>query len=93
MGQRLLQMIEMYGGPAKLALLKIMNMSCMFLLSINMQNLKWQRYGRVYRFDEGTEERVVCYASFGGLLMALTGSFRFLSSITVGQNIYLLMRK
>jgi DNA-directed RNA polymerase I, II, and III subunit RPABC3 len=36
----------------------------------------------VYRFDEGTEEKVVAYASFGGLLMALSGSFRFLSNIS-----------
>lgn len=33
------------------------------------------------------------YASFGGLLMALTGHYRHLSSITVGDNIYLLARK
>lgn len=33
------------------------------------------------------------YASFGGLLMALTGAYRHVSNITVGDNIYLLARK
>lgn len=50
-------------------------------------------YGKVYKFDEGTEDRVSAYASFGGLLMALSGSYRHVNSITVGQNIYILLRK
>lgn len=33
------------------------------------------------------------YMSFGGLLMALRGSYRHLSSITIGENVYLLIRK
>lgn len=33
------------------------------------------------------------YASFGGLLMALTGAYRHVSSITVGDNVYLLARQ
>lgn len=37
--------------------------------------------------------RRTAYASFGGLLMALTGQYRHLSSITVGDNVYLLARK
>lgn len=32
------------------------------------------------------------YGSFGGLLMALTGAYRHLSKLTVGSNVYLLMR-
>ncbi|KAF8321314.1 RNA polymerase [Clavulina sp. PMI_390] len=50
-------------------------------------------YGRVYKFDDGTAENVTAYASFGGLLMALTGSFRHMQGITIGENIYLLMRQ
>jgi len=50
-------------------------------------------YGKVYKFDEGAEENVTAYASFGGLLMALTGSFRHLQGITLGENVYLLMRQ
>ncbi|KAF8078456.1 hypothetical protein FPV67DRAFT_1557781 [Lyophyllum atratum] len=33
------------------------------------------------------------YASFGGLLMSLTGSFRHMTSIVLGDPVYLLMRK
>jgi hypothetical protein len=38
--------------------------------------------GKVYRFDGGTADQVVVYASFGALLVALSGSFRFLSNIS-----------
>lgn len=33
------------------------------------------------------------YISFGGLLMSLTGSFRHMTSIVLGDPVYLLMRK
>lgn len=33
------------------------------------------------------------YISFGGLLMALRGSYRHLSNIVVGENVYCLIRK
>jgi len=50
-------------------------------------------YGKVYKFDGGTTEIVTAYASFGGLLMSLTGSFRHMTSIVLGDPVYLLMRK
>ncbi|TFY80769.1 hypothetical protein EWM64_g3241 [Hericium alpestre] len=50
-------------------------------------------YGKVYRFDSGTAEIVTAYASFGGLLMSLTGSFRHMTSIVLGDPIYVLLRK
>ncbi|KZV90507.1 RNA polymerase [Exidia glandulosa HHB12029] len=49
-------------------------------------------YGKVYKFDEGAGEIVTAYASFGGLLMALTGSFRHMQGIVLGEPIYLLIR-
>ncbi|GAA5926690.1 hypothetical protein JCM3775_007012 [Rhodotorula graminis] len=49
-------------------------------------------YGKVYKFDEGTGDEVTAYVSFGGLLMALTGSYRHISRVTVGEYIYLLIR-
>ncbi|CCM00930.1 uncharacterized protein FIBRA_02977 [Fibroporia radiculosa] len=48
---------------------------------------------KVYRFDGGTAEIVTAYASFGGLLMSLTGSFRHMTSIVLGDPIYILLRK
>ncbi|WFD34901.1 DNA-directed RNA polymerases I, II, and III subunit RPABC3 [Malassezia cuniculi] len=49
-------------------------------------------YGKIFKYDERSAEQVTVYASFGGLLMALTGSFRHLSKLTVGANVYLLIR-
>ncbi|KIM67166.1 hypothetical protein SCLCIDRAFT_228185 [Scleroderma citrinum Foug A] len=50
-------------------------------------------YGKVYKFDGGTAEIVTAYASFGGLLLSLTGSFRHMASIVLGDPIYILLRK
>ncbi|GFZ48744.1 hypothetical protein JCM24511_06493 [Saitozyma sp. JCM 24511] len=43
-------------------------------------------YGKV-------SERPTAYMSFGGLLLALRGSYRHLAGVVVGENVYLLMRK
>ncbi|KAI0274820.1 RNA polymerase [Gloeopeniophorella convolvens] len=50
-------------------------------------------YGKVYRFDPGNQETVTAYASFGGLLMSLSGSFRHMANVVLGDPVYLLMRK
>jgi len=50
-------------------------------------------YGKIYKFDGGTSEFVTVYCSFGGLLMSLHGSFRHLTSIVLGDPVYLLLRK
>ncbi|KAF9044870.1 RNA polymerase I [Hymenopellis radicata] len=49
-------------------------------------------FGKVYKFDGNTQEIVTAYASFGGLLMSLTGSFRHMTNVVLGDPIYLLMR-
>ncbi|TKY88782.1 hypothetical protein EX895_002413 [Sporisorium graminicola] len=49
-------------------------------------------YGKIYRYDEKVNDEVTVYGSFGGLMMALTGNFRHMSNITIGSNVYLLMR-
>ena len=52
-------------------------------------------YGKVYKFDDslGGDNATTAYFSYGGLLMALRGSYRHLSKLVVGENIYLLIRK
>ncbi|KAH9486772.1 DNA-directed RNA polymerases I, II, and III subunit rpabc3 [Psilocybe cubensis] len=50
-------------------------------------------YGKIYKFDSDSGEIVTAYISFGGLLMSLTGSSRHMTSIVLGDPIYLLMRK
>ncbi|KAG5363404.1 DNA-directed RNA polymerases I, II, and III subunit RPABC3 [Yarrowia sp. B02] len=48
-------------------------------------------YGTVYKFEEGSGEKVAVYVSFGGLLLCLEGGYRHLSSLKQ-ENVYLLMR-
>ncbi|KAF9240927.1 RNA polymerase I [Melanogaster broomeanus] len=50
-------------------------------------------YGKVYKFDGGTAEIVTAYASFGGLLLSLSGSFRHMANVVLGDPIYILLRK
>ncbi|KAH9944473.1 RNA polymerase [Epithele typhae] len=50
-------------------------------------------YGKVYRFDEGSAEDVTAYASFGGLLMSLSGSSRHMTSIVLGDPVFILLRR
>ncbi|KAF8213393.1 hypothetical protein K438DRAFT_1803906 [Mycena galopus ATCC 62051] len=57
------------------------------------EDYEYVMYGKVYKFDTGTDELVTVYASFGGLLLSLTGSYRHLTSIVLGESIYVLMRK
>lgn len=48
---------------------------------------------QIYKYDEGaSSDTVTVYGSFGGLLMALTGNYRHLSNVTIGNNVYLLVR-
>ncbi|WWC72012.1 uncharacterized protein I206_105971 [Kwoniella pini CBS 10737] len=52
-------------------------------------------FGKIYKFDDSAQgdNQTTAYFSFGGLLMALRGSYRHLASVVVGENVYLLMRK
>lgn len=63
------------------------------------QDFDYVMYGKVrrdahqiFKYDERSAEQVTVYGSFGGLLMAITGSYRHLSKITVGSHVYLLLR-
>lgn len=49
-------------------------------------------YGTVYKFDEGKNDNISVYISFGGLLMCLEGNYRSLSSLKQ-EKIYLLVRR
>ncbi|KAF8475445.1 hypothetical protein JB92DRAFT_3134565 [Gautieria morchelliformis] len=57
------------------------------------EDYEYVMYGKVYKFDGEAGEVVTAYASFGGLLMALTGSHRHLQNIVLGDPVYLLMRR
>lgn len=49
-------------------------------------------YGKVYKFDD-KDAKATVYASFGGLLMNLSGDYRYFDDLEVGMNVYLLLRK
>ncbi|KAJ7783441.1 hypothetical protein DFH07DRAFT_873331, partial [Mycena maculata] len=57
------------------------------------EDYEYVMYGKVYKFDSGSNELVTAYVSFGGLLLSLSGSYRHLTSIVLGDPVYLLMRK
>ncbi|KAL5495286.1 RPB8 [Sanghuangporus weigelae] len=57
------------------------------------EDYEYVMYGRVYKFDGGAAEVVTAYLSFGGLLMTLTGSYRHMTGIVLGDPVYLLMRR
>jgi DNA-directed RNA polymerase I, II, and III subunit RPABC3 len=49
-------------------------------------------HGTVYKFEEGSDDKISVYVSFGGLLLCLEGGYRNLSSLKQ-ENVYLLMRR
>ncbi|KAG9128119.1 DNA-directed RNA polymerases I, II, and III subunit RPABC3 [Ceratobasidium sp. 392] len=57
------------------------------------EDYEYVMYGKIYKFDEGQADNVTAYISYGGLLMSLTGSYRHMQGIIVGDSVYLLMRK
>jgi DNA-directed RNA polymerase I, II, and III subunit RPABC3 len=50
-------------------------------------------HGKVYKYDSISASKVAVYISYGGLLMRLEGDPRHVSEISIGSNLYLLLRK
>ena len=50
-------------------------------------------HGRVFKYEHTTGTSVAVSASFGGLLMKLSGEQRHLARIAIDQRIYLCMRQ
>ncbi|CDK24556.1 unnamed protein product [Kuraishia capsulata CBS 1993] len=48
-------------------------------------------HGTVYKFEEGSDDKISVYVSFGGLLMCLEGGYRSLSSLKQ-ENVFILIR-
>ncbi|KAG0680466.1 DNA-directed RNA polymerases I, II, and III subunit RPABC3 [Pichia californica] len=57
-----------------------------------MNDYDYVMHGTVYKFEEGKDDKIYVYCSFGGLLMCLEGNYRNLSSLKQ-ENLYILMRK
>ncbi|KAJ3112924.1 hypothetical protein HDU96_003992 [Phlyctochytrium bullatum] len=51
-------------------------------------------FGKVYKFDENAgQKQAAVYVSFGGLLLCMKGDASQLLRISLGQELYLLIRK
>ncbi|KAI8848490.1 RNA polymerase [Chytridium lagenaria] len=51
-------------------------------------------FGKVFKFDENTgKDEAAFYASFGGLLLCMSGDPSQIQKVQLGQELYLLMRK
>ncbi|KAJ9095672.1 hypothetical protein QFC21_005544 [Naganishia friedmannii] len=50
---------------------------------------------KIYKFDDSRkgDNQTTAYLSFGGLLMAIRGSYRHMSNLVINENIYLLIKK
>ncbi|KAM0797094.1 DNA-directed RNA polymerase II subunit H, partial [Usnea florida] len=49
-------------------------------------------HGKVYRFEEGDDENIKVYVSFGGLLLFLEGPYKNLTPLRIDY-VYLCMKK
>ncbi|KAL8673392.1 MAG: hypothetical protein Q9168_002182 [Polycauliona sp. 1 TL-2023] len=49
-------------------------------------------HGKVYRFEEGDDENIKVYVSFGGLLLYMQGPYRKLTPLRIDY-VYLLIKK
>lgn len=56
-------------------------------------NYEYVMHGRVFEFSHKKDNVVVIAASFGGLLMRLTGAQQHLNNILPDQRLYLLLKK
>ncbi|KAG1885738.1 RNA polymerase I [Suillus subluteus] len=57
------------------------------------RDFDFTRWSQVYKFDTGSSDIVTAYASFGGLLLSITGSYRHLTNVVLGDPVYVLLRK
>ncbi|WBW71326.1 DNA-directed RNA polymerase I, II and III subunit Rpb8 [Schizosaccharomyces osmophilus] len=64
--------------------------------NLNSQELKdaadYIMYGKVYRVEEGNDDKISVFISFGGLLMSIEGSHRKLYRLSL-EHVYLLLRR
>ena len=58
-----------------------------------MDQYDYVTYGKIFKFSEESAGRVSIYASFGGLLLGITGSATQLSNLVLDERIYLLLKK
>ncbi|SBT82474.1 DNA-directed RNA polymerases I, II, and III subunit RPABC3, putative [Plasmodium ovale] len=60
--------------------------------NISLNNIEYIMSGRIFKFEELSSERRTVYASFGGLMMALTADKQFIGDLEIDMKIYLLTK-
>jgi DNA-directed RNA polymerase I, II, and III subunit RPABC3 len=50
-------------------------------------------YGKIFKYSEESSGKVSIYASFGGLLLGITGAPTQLSNLNMDERVYLLLKK
>lgn len=69
-------------------------LSSSFLLQVTLADkYEYVMHGRVYRCEHQKDTKVQVYASFGGLLMRLTGDQRHVANIEVDSRVFCLIRQ
>jgi len=53
--------------------------------------LRYVMYGKIYRYEKASDNKMVAYISFGGLLMSLTGLHSYLELVQVNNYVYLVL--
>ncbi|GAW83519.1 RNA polymerase subunit 8c [Plasmodium gonderi] len=60
--------------------------------NVSLNTVEYIMSGRIFKFEELSSERRTVYASFGGLMMALTTDKQFIGDLEVDMKIYLLTK-
>ncbi|SOV79222.1 RNA polymerase subunit 8c, putative [Plasmodium sp. gorilla clade G3] len=60
--------------------------------NVPLNNIDYIMSGRIFKFEELSSERRTVYASFGGLMMALTTDKQFIGDLEIDMKIYLLTK-
>ena len=50
-------------------------------------------HGKIFKYSEESDGKVSVYASFGGLLLGITGEPTYLNNLGMDERIYLLLKK
>ncbi|SCM25030.1 DNA-directed RNA polymerases I, II, and III subunit RPABC3, putative [Plasmodium chabaudi chabaudi] len=58
----------------------------------SLNNIEYIMSGRIFKFEELSSERRTVYASYGGLMMALTADKQFIGDLEIDMKIYLLAK-
>lgn len=58
-----------------------------------LEEYDYVMYGKIFRLEESSSERRTLYASFGGLLMALTADKHVVGDLELDMRVYILIRR